>query len=252
MLTGAKLRPRAAAPIAPTSRTRNWIARLTFVAAGVLALGVVTSAVFVWQLPNPTDAHKRVAASQRAHHATHTPEAWRTRIASSIIAVEDARFYHHSGIDVQGLLNAAVRAVRTSGDPGGSTITMQLAKQLYANGHGLAAKPFVFGYALRLDGRFSKHAILGMYLDVVYFGHGYWGINRASRGYFHKAPAELDWAEASMLAGLLQAPSDYDPIAHFDRARQRQRHVLDRLVATHVLTRTAAERAEHELSALDR
>lgn len=82
-----------------------------------------------------------------------------------------------------------------------------------------------------------------MYLSADYYGNGYWGEVAAARGYFGLRPARLSWAQASMLAGLVQAPSAYDPVRHFALAKQRQRHVLDRLVATRYLTAAQAAAA---------
>ena len=79
-----------------------------------------------------------------------------------------------------------------------------------------------------------------MYLDGVYFGHGHWGIDAASRGYFATAPQRLSWGEATLLAGLPQAPSADDPVLHYARARARQRQVLRQLVANHGLTAAQA------------
>lgn len=87
-------------------------------------------------------------------------------------------------------------------------------------------------------------------LNSIYFGHGCWGVVRASEAYFGKTPAQLDWAEASMLAGLPQAPSSYDPLLAFGRARARQRHVLDALVRSGVLTPQAAAAADAEMTSL--
>ena len=85
-----------------------------------------------------------------------------------------------------------------------------------------------------------------MYLDVVYYGHHYWGDVAAARGYFGVPPDRLDWAQAAMLAGLPQAPSAYDPLGHFALAKQRQLHVLNQLVANHDLTRRQAQAAFRE------
>jgi penicillin-binding protein 1A len=84
-----------------------------------------------------------------------------------------------------------------------------------------------------------------MYLNAIYYGNGYWGYVNAARGYFGVVPARLNWPEASMLAGLPQAPSDYDPVLHFSLAKQRQHQVLDQLVANHVLTAAQAKAAYH-------
>jgi penicillin-binding protein 1A len=77
-----------------------------------------------------------------------------------------------------------------------------------------------------------------MYFDAAYFGHGAYGLASASRVYFGVSPSQLTWAQATMLAGLVNAPSAYDPTAHLTLARSRQRHVIDRLVATHVFTKS--------------
>jgi penicillin-binding protein 1A len=85
-----------------------------------------------------------------------------------------------------------------------------------------------------------------MYLNAVYYGNGYWGDVAASRGYFGTSPNRLDWAEAAMLAGLLQAPSAYDPVTHSVLAEQRQREVLRQLVVNHWLTEAQAREASLE------
>jgi membrane peptidoglycan carboxypeptidase len=88
-----------------------------------------------------------------------------------------------------------------------------------------------------------------MYLNIAYFGHDYYGLRAASIGYFDQAPQNLDWAQAALLAGLLQAPTDYDPIDHPEPARQRRHYVLDRLIATGVLT--PADAAGYDAQSLE-
>jgi membrane peptidoglycan carboxypeptidase len=80
-----------------------------------------------------------------------------------------------------------------------------------------------------------------MYLDAAYFGHGFYGVGAAAQGYFGLPPAQLDWAQATVLVGLVQAPSAYDPLVHPELAKARQAHVLDRLVAVGTLARADAE-----------
>ena len=104
---------------------------------------------------------------------------------------------------------------------------------LYAPGTSLGAELRQVGVAFRLDQHFSKKTILALYLDASYFGDGAYGVVQAASHYFELAPSQLSWAQASLLAGLVQAPSEYDPHGHFSLARQRQSHVLARLVATH-------------------
>lgn len=95
---------------------------------------------------------------------------------------------------------------------------------------------------MKVDAGHRKATLMRAYAFAVYFGHGYTGLTAASRGYFGREAAALSWSRACMLAGLVQAPSAYDPVLHLDLARSRQRHVVDRLVATGRLTRGQGDR----------
>src|SRR5262249_51402611 len=97
--------------------------------------------------------------------------------------------------------------------------------------------------AIKLRYTYSQSQILRMYADVAYFGHGYYGLEAASCGYFGRPPGRLSWSQAAVLAGLVQAPSAYDPLRHPELARSGETHVIARLVATDVLTRRQAGRA---------
>ena len=144
--------------------------------------------------------------------------------------------------DAEARVQARMRAVRS--DPGGATIDQQLAKMLYTPGRdGFTVKAEQVALALKLDHAYPKRRILAMYLDVAYFGHGFYGAYAASEGYFGVPPGDLDWGQAALLAGLLQQPTADDPLVHPDRARARRRHVLARLVATRALTASAARQA---------
>jgi membrane peptidoglycan carboxypeptidase len=172
-------------------------------------------------------------------------------VSVSLVAVEDRRYFEHNGVDLWSLARLAWSAVHGGDlqDEGGSTIAQQLAKRIYTGDHaGVSVKLRQVGLAVKLERRFTKDEILRMYLDAAYFGAGHWGVVRASEGYFGRPPAELSWGEASLLAGLVQAPSRYDPALHLAAARQRQRHVLERLIAAGVLRRDQAERASQELA----
>ena len=161
----------------------------------------------------------------------------------AIISTEDSRFYSHHGLDVVGVGRAVVTALTGSQqDAGGATLDQQLTKNLYAGG-GWLAKAEQIELSFKLETAYSKPHILEMYLSAVYFGHGFYGLPAASRGYFGLAPADLSWAQASLLAGLVQAPSAYDPYRHRELSKSRQRHVLDRLVSTHVLLADQADAA---------
>jgi len=196
--------------------------------------------VLLLATPGVGDAAARVAAHTGTGELLTGPPP--LRVQQALVATEDSRFYSHSGIDVLGSIRATAGPLLGQSDPGGATLDQQLAKLLYTGGRrSLPDRIEQVALAVKIDYRYSKPQILRLYLDTAYFGHGYTGITAAARGYFNRSPQNLTWSQASLLAGLVQAPSAYDPLAHYPLARSRQRHVLDRLVATHVLTRTAAD-----------
>ncbi len=205
---------------------------------------VAGGAAFLWTLPNVSSAPGRVGALAAVHHATLHPLPPPTKLGDSTVAVEDEHFYSNVFFDVAaGALRAGLATLHRSGDPGGSTIAQQLAKALYPHAPGVGGTVAEIGLGVKLALTYSKACLLDMYLNVVYFGNGYWGADAAAKGYFGTTPGRLDWAEASLLAGLLQAPSAYDPIHHYRLARERQSHVLAQLVANHYLTATQARAA---------
>ncbi len=160
----------------------------------------------------------------------------------ALLATEDTRFFSHHGVDPVGAVRATAGFLVISGDVGGATLDQQLVKILYTDGRrGFTDRVEQVALAVKLDARYRKTEILRMYLDTVYFGHGYYGVTDAARGYFDRVPTALTWAQASTLAGLVQAPSAYDPYQHAEAARARQRHVLNRLVATGALTRAEGD-----------
>jgi penicillin-binding protein 1A len=195
--------------------------------------------------PGVGDAEQRVAAILRAHGGRDTGFPLPARLSEAVVAIEDERFWHHGAVDPIAIGRALLETVRHPGrDPGGSTIVQQLAKNLYLGGRDdpLAALGAI-AIAFKLEARYRKVQILEAYLDSVYFGQGFWGATAASRGYFATAPAKLSWGQASLLAGLIQAPSAYDPVRHWTLARARQREVLHRLVVDRLLTARAADHA---------
>ena len=206
-------------------------------ALALLAVLAASAAALYATLPGVGDAEQRVAAELRAHHETLTPGPLPRRLATAVVAVEDERYWHHGAIDPIAIGRATIQGIAHPGrDTGGSTIAQQLAKQLYEGGaDGPLATLRAVGLAFKLEHRYSKAQILAMYLDSVYFGHGYWGIAEASRGYYGTTPQRLTWGEATLLAGLPQAPSADDPVLHFAAARARQRQVLRQLVRNHEL-----------------
>jgi membrane peptidoglycan carboxypeptidase len=209
---------------------------LTFVLIVALAAGV-----YLASLPSVSDAGARVAALLAEHGGVAVATPLPTRVTEATIAVEDHRYYLHHGIDSLGLLRAGWYLITTGSPHGGATITEQLAQLLYEpNADSVRAHIRKAGLAIKLERRYSKTEILTMYLNAAYYGDGQWGVVQASRTYFGVSPDALSWAEASMVAGLPNAPSAYNPLQHYDLARQRQRLVLIALVDNGTLTPSTA------------
>lgn len=210
--------------------------RPTVLVLGLLVSIVLAGAGVLWaDTPGVGDAAQRVRALDAAHHVPDRDRPVPARFAAALVAAEDARFYSDPGIDPIGLIHAGWRVVAEHGqDPGGSTLDQQLAKQLYFGGRsgGPATIAREATVAVKLDAAYPKQRILDMYAAVTYFGHGYYGLHAARLGYFGHAAGPLTWGQASLLAGLVQAPSAYDPYTHPAAATARQHYVLARLAAT--------------------
>lgn len=161
----------------------------------------------------------------------------------AVISAEDHRFYSHSGIDIIAIGRAAWNDIRTlSFAEGGSTITQQLAKNLYFTQEKTLERKFAEIFtAFDLESKYSKNEILELYVNTSYFGSGYYGIYDAAKGYFGKEPSQLSDEESVMLAGLPNAPSAYSPDTNPELARQRMRQVLDRMVECNVISKGYAE-----------
>jgi membrane peptidoglycan carboxypeptidase len=209
------------------------VALVVLVAGGFLALEEATPAV--------NGAPARVAAILAAHGAPSDDGRVPSRVAAALLATEDSRYWSDPALDLQGTLRAIWGTLTHDPNAGGATIEVQLAKLLYTPGRrGLGAELEQVGIAFKLDAHYTKRQILAMYLNAAYFGDGAYGVVAASERYFGLPPDRLSWAQASLIAGLVQAPSAYDPHDHLRLALERRSHVLARLVATHVLSRRQA------------
>ena len=147
----------------------------------------------------------------------------------AVVAIEDKRFYAHHGIDVPALLRAAY-VDATSGRivEGGSTITQQYVKQTYVGDEDTLERKLREAYlAWQLEDKLTKDEIITRYLNTVYFGNGAYGIQAAAETYFRRPAPKLTLAQAALLAGLIRAPNDYDPIAHPNVAKRRRNQVLE-------------------------
>ncbi len=169
-------------------------------------------------------------------------------LRNAVVAVEDKRFFAHNGFDVESIARATVVNVEAGEiEEGGSTITQQLAKNLFLSQERSFTRKFEeLLLAIQLERHFDKNKILEMYLNTIYFGSDFYGIHDAAKGYFDKEPKELNLAECAMLAGIPNAPSVYSPYVNFDLARQRQLIVLDAMIKAHFITRYEAEKARDE------
>jgi len=163
----------------------------------------------------------------------------------AVLVIEDERFFKHRGIDPFRIGGAALANLKQGHlAQGGSTITQQLARKTFLNDDKtFLRKAREAVLALRLEMAFSKEEILTMYLNRIYFGRGYYGIEAASQGYFDKKASALTLDEAALLAGLIQAPSAYAPPANLDRALARRAVVLKRMLTVGAITKDQAARA---------
>ena len=182
------------------------------------------------------------------YHVTMTLEQMGPYAPKAVLAAEDRNFYKHGAIDPTAIARAAWFNLTTGGvNEGGSTITQQLVKiQLLTPQRTLTRKVQEVVLAVALEQRYSKDQIFEMYLNRVYFGHGAYGVGAAARTYFEKDPSQLTPAQAAFLAGLIQAPTAYDPVLHYDLAQDRELYVLQGMVDTHALTDVQAAAAANE------
>jgi penicillin-binding protein 1A len=155
----------------------------------------------------------------------------------AVLAIEDARFFEHSGVDYKGVLRAALENLRESRSQGASTITMQLARNFYLSTEKtFTRKIYEILLALKIESLLTKEQILEVYMNQIFLGQRAHGFAAASEIYFGKPLKDLTVAEAAMLAGLPKAPSAYNPITNPQRATQRQRYIIDRMLENGFIT----------------
>jgi monofunctional glycosyltransferase len=231
-------------PAPAKSRARRYLKR-----AGItLAVLIVIAAVgvgFLWvDTPSAGDATQLAQAQAAQHGIAYPGPPVPANFARPLIATEDKRFYSEPGVDVLAVGRVAWSEVTGGSDQGGATLEQQLAKLLYTpvqTGFDAELKQVVL--AFKIDSSYSKQQILALYAEVAYYGHGYYGLQQASCGYFGHPAAELTVTQGAMLAGVVNAPSLDDPIADPVSARQRLEHVISRMVAVGDLTTSQANAA---------
>ena len=181
---------------------------------------------------------------------------WRTNVTiervsphliNATLAAEDPSFRRNAGVDPAAIVRAVVINYEGQGSSGGSTITQQLVRALYPQSIGskvsLTRKAREAIMAVRFARAHPKDEVLSLYLNEIYYGNRSYGIEAAAQSYFNKSAKDLDLAEASMLAGLPQAPSFYDPRHNFEVAKVRQRYVLEQMIRNGYVDRAQAEAA---------
>ena len=196
------------------------------------------------------DAKDRLIAefSVEKGQYVRSPDELPAFLKKALIASEDGHFYSHRGIDWQATARAAVMTVsRARRAQGGSTLTQQLAKQMFTTRKKtLGRKIFELFCARKLEEKFTKDQILLMYFNLAYFGHGCFGVEAASRYYFGKPVSGLDIGEAAMMVGIIPNPNKYSPLDSPELARARQRTVLKRMVKNGFIPESALERIEKD------
>lgn len=169
-------------------------------------------------------------------------------LQNAFVAVEDNRFYEHSGVDPRGILRALYANIRGRGvSEGGSTITQQLAKNAYLTQERTMTRKIqeVF-LAIQLERQYTKQEILEMYMNQIYFGQGAYGVQAAAQTYFGKNVEDLTLSECAMLAGIPKSPNYYSPMNNMDAAMERKSVVIDQLEKYGYINSSAALKAKKE------
>src|SRR5499427_9201642 len=168
-----------------------------------------------------------------------------TNFVQALISVEDQRFYEHGAVDPRRIFTAALADVaRLRAAQGASTLTQQLARASFLTPRRtLRRKLQEIVLASRIERQYSKHDILQLYVNRVYFGNGLWGIEAASLGYFGKHASDLTLPEAALLAGLVKSPSTIAPTSDLERATRRRNVVLQTMLDANLIDRATWEQA---------
>lgn len=230
-LSGLSLADELLGPSPRRSRSHRMLRRVrgaAVVSAGIAALAALVGGGLLLVTPAVGNARELVQALDR-HRAADPGSPVPGRLAVALLASQDDHVY-------------AVAGSTGSGGQGG-TLSRQLARLLYAGGTGPAAKVEQVVLGLKLDMRYTRAQMFQMYADAAYFGHRIHGLAAASCGYFGEPPAGLSWAQAAMLAWIVQAPVARNPLTDPAMARTGEAQVLGRLVAEHALTSGQASAA---------
>ena len=198
----------------------------------------------VWNPDIPSIIVQKVKR-QAAQHGGYTPiNKIPPFLIKAVIDTEDRNFYHNNGFDVRALLRALFIDISQGRfAQGGSTITQQVVKDVLLSDQKTLQRKFTqLAIAAMLSHMMPKSQILSLYFNEVYFGQGAYGITQAAQNYFHEPVYQLSKAQCTLLAGLPQAPSAYDPLTHFALAKQRQSLVIQSMIRSGDLTAKQGQR----------
>jgi len=264
--TPDRSKEQAAAPAAP----RSLVSHLLMWAFGIAAAGALVVALLVGvalamaypQLPDVSDlSDYRPKLSMRVYsvEGTQIGEFGEERrnlmpfkeipkvMKDAVLAIEDARFYQHGGVDYIGLMRASLANLGRAKSQGASTITMQVARNVYLSSEKtFTRKIYEILLTTKLEHMLTKDQIFEIYLNQIYLGNRAYGFAAASEAYFGKPLKNISIAEAAMLAGLPKAPSAYNPIANPKRARARQLYIIERMEEHGFITKAEAAAAKLE------
>jgi membrane peptidoglycan carboxypeptidase len=226
--TGRRRLPRAARKLGLTL--------LALVLACAVAFGLLLLVT-----PSTGNARQLASAFDQAHGAAYPGVVVPVRFATALESTEDHRFTTEPGIDPLAVGRVLFGYLSGRGDQGGATLYQQLAKMLYTPGRsGMTAEAEQIALAVKLKYSYSEAEILRLYADVAYFGHGFYGLQDASCGYFGVRPDQMSWPQAALLAGLVQGPTADDPINHPAAGLAREQHVIGRLVSVGAISQANA------------
>jgi penicillin-binding protein 1A len=207
----------------------------------IVVLGVAFGGLWVFT-PSVANAPAVVQQQAVSHGISYPGVQPPTRFTQALVATEDHRFYSTPGVDPLAVARLIAGDIAGHNDQGGSTLEQQLAKNLYTTGRsGWTVKLEQVMLAIKLDQKYTKAQILQMYAEIAYYGSNYYGLQAASCGYFGVQPSRLSWPEAAFLAGVVNAPTLDNPRTNPENARNREAHVVERLVAVKVLTAAQAK-----------
>lgn len=186
---------------------------------------------------------KKIRNDENFTSLSEVPEFYK----NAVVSVEDHRFYKHGAVDFIALIRATVSNIsQKKFKEGGSSITQQTAKNLYfmEEDNVVARKSAEIIMSYELEKRYSKDEILEIYINTIYFGNGYYGIKEACEGYLQKEPKDMNISEATMLAGVPNAPSLYNPKENLNLTQSRQKKVIGTMVENNYITQKEANNIE--------